>query len=181
MANLTNRIVKWGYYGVKHHGSFTYSESADRMNSIGTKPGTLPVTCDCSAFVTLCYKWAGAKDPNGLAYNHTGYTGTELSHDQHIALWIKNNKGVKIEEVRPGDLVVYGPGTGLHVALVVHPGNGDPVTISMGKNGDPSVVRVSQDGRLPQTYLRCNTQGPGFIKRVVKRLVAPIQVKPLGR
>jgi len=33
----------------------------------------------------------------------------------------------------------------------------NPLTISHGQEGDPSYVHVSQDGRLPQTYLRFNT------------------------
>ena len=425
MANVASRIVKYGFYGVKNHARFTYSEGSDRMSSIGTKPGHLPVSCDCSAFVTLCYFWAGAPDPNGLKFDHEGYcfspdskilrsdlrwvragdlnvgdelwgfeetprgrrrtleratvlasfesrkqcvrvhldsgesfvcsddhpwlssrgsdagnsyhewvlardlmtrptpvraflpwdedrsydagwlagmfdgegwvvrhgirdfhpsavgitqvlgstadrietlarqygdfnlrvierpdmqkridmvshggvsgaarflgqvraerlienfdmtgcelrrsypcqivkvedvgeqtvqsiqttsgtyfaegfavhnTGTLLSHDEHIALFRTNLKEVKVEEVLPGDLVVYGPGTGEHVALVVAQGNGDPITISMGKQGDPSVVRVSQDGRTPQTYLRCDTSGPGVVRRALKRLPRP--------
>jgi len=55
--------------------------------------------------------------------------------------------------VQPGDVIVYGPGTGWHTAIIVEAGS-DPLTVSMGQNGDPSYVRVSQDGRLPQTYLR---------------------------
>lgn len=183
MANVSPRIVKWAFYGVKHHLNFTYSEGSDRMSSIGTKPGKLPVICDCSAFVTLCYFWAGCKDPNGgTAYvrlpkgwhwGRAGYTGTLLAHDEHIALFRKNPKEVRVEEVLPGDLVVYGGGTGEHVALVISQGNGDPITISMGKQGDPSIVRVSQDGRLPQTYLRCDTSGPGIVKRVLNFLPRP--------
>ena len=158
MANLTNRIVKWGYFGVKHHARFTYSEGPQRMSSITKKPGTLPVICDCSAFVTLCYKWAGAPDPNGLNYDGSGYTGTLIQHGREI----------DAIHVRSGDLVIYGPGTGEHTALIVHPGNGDPVTISMGQQGDPSVVRVSRDGR-PARYYRYDTSGPGFFSRLIHR------------
>jgi len=60
--------------------------------------------------------------------------------------------------VEPGDAIVYGPGTGWHTALVVEAGH-DPLTISMGQQGDPSLVRVSQDGRQPQRYLRFRTEG----------------------
>jgi len=35
----------------------------------------------------------------------------------------------------------------------------DPLTISHGQQGDPSYVRVSQDGRQPQRYLRFKTEG----------------------
>jgi hypothetical protein len=53
---------------------------------------------------------------------------------------------------RPGDLIVYGPGTGLHVALIVEGGH-DPLTISHGREGGPEYVRVSQDGRKPQRII----------------------------
>ena len=165
MTNVYPRIVKWGFFGVKNNGRFTYSEGSNRMSSIGTKPGTLPVTCDCSAFVTLCYFWAGCKDPNGLGYNHEGYTGTLINHGREI----------NAIDVKPGDLVIYGPGTGEHVALVISEGHGDPVTISMGKQGDPSVVRVSQDGR-PYRFYRYDTTGPGVIKRALNHLPRPRKV-----
>ena len=96
--------------------------------------------------MTLCYWLAGADDPNGLGYDHEGYTGTLLSHGLEIPL----------AQVQPGDVIVYGPGTGWHTALVVQAGS-DPLTISHGQQGDPSLVRVSQDGRQPQRYLRFHT------------------------
>ncbi|MHB8469552.1 MAG: Hint domain-containing protein [Gaiellaceae bacterium] len=36
---------------------------------------TLPLTTDCSGFVTLCYHLAGAPDPNGRGYDGQGWTG----------------------------------------------------------------------------------------------------------
>jgi len=77
-----------------------------------------------------------------LNYNGYGYTGTLLSHGTKITL----------AEVQPGDVIVYGPGTGWHTAIIVESGS-DPLTVSMGQQGEPAYVRVSQDGRLPQTYL----------------------------
>ena len=108
------------------------------MMGVRCHAGTVPITADCSAAVTLWYKWAGAPDPNGLNYNGTGYTGTLLGHGRHIAL----------KDVLPGDVIVYGPGTGWHTALVVEAGP-DPLTVSHGQQGDPNYCRVSQDGRLP--------------------------------
>jgi hypothetical protein len=127
------------------------------MACIG-RPFTLPYVSDCSAFVTICYNWAGAPDPNKLHYDHTGYTGTLLSAGDHLALFKINGRGMTIEEVEPADVVVFGPGAGVHTALIVSKGNGDPICISMGRQGDPSIVRVSQMASLgPQTYLRFNT------------------------
>ena len=145
MADVRNEIVGWAKWGVANHAGFTYSEGPQRMSGIG-HPGVLPVVCDCSAFVTLCYNWAGAPDPNGQNYDGQGYTGTLLSHGTPIS----------VSQAIPGDVIVYGPGTGWHTALIVEAG-ADPLTVSMGEQGDPSFVRVSQDGRQPQRYLRFST------------------------
>ena len=149
MTDVRDNIVAWAKWAAAHHDKFNYTEGPLRMSGIG-KPGVLPVNADCSAFVTLCYNWAGAADPNGMGYNHTGYTGTLLSHGTKIAL----------NQVQPGDVIVYGPGTGWHTALVIE-GGPNPLTISHGQQGDPSYCHVSQDGRLPQTYLRFNTTAIG--------------------
>ena len=142
MTALRDKIVAAAKWGVENHTHFTYSEGPLRMEAVH-KPYQLPITSDCSAWVTVCYSWAGAPDPNGCNYNGYGYTGTLLSHGTKIPL----------SEVQPGDVIVYGPGTGWHTAIIVEAGS-DPLTVSMGQQGDPSYVRVSQDGRLPQTYLR---------------------------
>jgi len=149
MTDVKDNIVAWAKWAAANHAKFTYSEGPQRMSGIG-HPGKLPVIADCSAFVTLCYNWAGAADPNGQNYDHEGYTGTLLSHGTKIPL----------AQVQPGDVIVYGPGTGWHTALVVDVSGANaknPLTISHGQEGDPSYCHVSQDGRLPQTYLRFNT------------------------
>jgi len=162
MTDVRQTIVDWAKWAVANRSHFNYSEGAQRMESIG-HPGTLPVTADCSAFVTMCYNWAGAADPNGQNYDHEGYTGTLLSHGQKIT----------VLQVQPGDVIVYGPGTGWHTALVVE-GGADPLTISHGQQGDPSYVRVSQDGRHPQTYLRFNTTAVGPIHTPPAAPQAPV-------
>lgn len=138
MATTRDNIVRWARWGVTNTGSIHYREVRPMPLT-----GRLPLTTDCSGFVTLCYKLAGAPDPNGLGYNGQGYTGTLLTHGTRIPL----------AAVKPGDVIVYGPGTGAHTAVVVEAG-ADPLTVSHGQESDPAYVRVSQDGRLPQTYLR---------------------------
>ena len=151
MTDVRDNIVAWAKWAAAHHDKFNYTQGPLRMTGIG-KPGVLPVNADCSSFVTLCYNWAGASDPNGMGYNHTGYTGTLLSHGKKIAL----------KDVLPGDVIVYGGGTGEHTALIVgYHGGDNPVTISHGQQGDPSYCHVKQDGRKPQTYLRFNTTALG--------------------
>jgi cell wall-associated NlpC family hydrolase len=80
-------------------------------------------TTDCSSFVTLCYKAAGARDPNGRDYDGTGYTGTLVE------------QGRWVDDPEPGDLVFYGEARTrpVHVALYV----GDGKAISFGT--DPMV------------------------------------------
>ena len=140
-AYVRSRIVAYAHYGNFHRGQFTYEEVRPMKLS-----ARLPWIGDCSTFVTWCYWMAGAPDPNQANYDGWGFTGSLLQHGQHIPL----------DKVIPGDVIVYGPGSGWHTALIVEKG-ADPMTISMGEQGDPSLVRVSQDGREPQTYLRFAT------------------------
>ena len=149
MADARNDIVNWAKWGVANHGRFNYTEGPQRMAQVHG-PGNGPIYADCSAFVTYCYSWAGAPDPNAQGYNGTGYTGTLLAHGTPITL----------AQVQPGDVIVYGPGTGWHTALIVEAGN-DPLTVSHGEQGDPNYCRVSQDGRQPQRYLRFDTTKGG--------------------
>jgi hypothetical protein len=65
---------------------------------------------------------------------------------------------IPVSKVRPGDVVVYNEGKPLstqHAAIIVAKGT-DPLTVSLGQEGDPSFVYVSKDGR-PPTYLRFDT------------------------
>lgn len=148
MTDARNDIVNAAKWSVANKTGWHYTEGPQRMEGIGHP--FAGCHSDCSAFVTLMYNWCGAPDPNGLGYNGTGYTGTLLGHGTPIAL----------NQVVPGDVIVYGPGTGWHTAVVVE-GGADPLTVSMGQEGDPSYVRVSQDGRQPQRYLRFDTTKNG--------------------
>lgn len=131
------RVVKWAHWGVANEPQIHYAET----RPMPLHPA-LPLTTDCSGFVTLCYFLSGCADPNDLGFNGQGYTGTLLDH----------GKRVTKAQARPGDLVVYGPGTGWHVAVIVEAGS-DPLTVSHGQEKGPELVRVSQDGRVPQTFL----------------------------
>jgi hypothetical protein len=97
----------------------------------------LPLTLDCSASVTVICKWAGAPDPNGRGYDGYGFTGSLLDHLPHIDR----------QHARRGDLVVYGPGTGEHVVMLLqtvaqHP---DPLIMSHGEEGGPSRYLLSKE------------------------------------
>lgn len=136
------QIVKWARDGVAHKGESTYAE----VRPINLSPA-FPVTMDCSGFVTRCYYFAGASDPNGLNYDGAGYTGTLLNRGKHILE----------RQMHVGDLIVYGEAPGKHVVLVVEMGS-NPLCASMGQQGDPSFVRHSVLLQLgPPTFLRFST------------------------
>ena len=143
-------LVYWAHWAVAHTNEIHYTESGTppdaRQMVLSAHKGQLPLWTDCSGAVTTWYKWAGLPDPNGLGYRYLGYTGTLLA----------NGKQIEKRFIARGDVIVYGPGTGWHTALVVEPGS-DPLTVSHGGPGGPSYVRVSQDGREPQRYLRFAT------------------------
>lgn len=123
-------VCRWSMWAVRQSNAIHYAE-------IRPMPATLvnlPTTTDCSGFATLVYKSAGAPDPNGLNYNGFGYTGTLLQHMKQIRWWSR----------RPGDLCVYGPGTGHHVAIYMEPrGIGDALMCSHGREQGPELVLQS--------------------------------------
>ncbi len=67
---------------------------------------------DCSSWVTSAYYSAELPDPNGGGFVSGGYTGTLLTHGHKISR----------DQLQPGDLVVYGSGTGHHTEMFVGPG-----------------------------------------------------------
>ena len=104
------------------------------------------ITTDCSGLATCCYFRAGAPDPNGKGYDtsQTMFTGTMLDHLPHIPL----------SKAHPGDLAVFGTGTGKHVVIIIGEGS-DPTCISHGKQGDPEMAPLSNFAGLgPLTVLR---------------------------
>ena len=143
----------WLKWAVENHAHANYTEGPERMSAVGVWPPKLPLNFDCSAFVTWILWVCGCADPNGLHFNHEGYTGTLLGHLPHVT------------DVQVGDLVVYGAGTGEHVAAVVGVWGPDILTVSHGEQGDPNYVwshaPITQhqnghaiDTRNPRTFLR---------------------------
>jgi hypothetical protein len=104
------------------------------------------LTFDCSQAVTQLYRWAKLSDPNGLDYTHSGYTGTMLAHLRHYS---------DASAARDGALVVFGPGTGEHVSMVIERGP-DPVLFSHGATHASGPIRLSVERtfhRPPVTLL----------------------------
>lgn len=88
---------------------------------------------DCSSWATSTYMAGGLPDPNGADYSG-GYTGTLIA----------NGKRITRAQLKPGDLVLYGGGTGHHVEMFVGPGNR---TIGHGSAPvDAGVIDLFGDG-----------------------------------
>ena len=123
------KIVAAARWGIAHEPQIHYGE-------VRPMPlvRTLPLTTDCSGFVTLCYFLAGAPDPNGLGYNGQGWTGTLLRHLHPTAAPL------------PGDVVVWGAYPGRHCALVLEQGE-DPLLASHGAEHGPVAIRFSVESK----------------------------------
>lgn len=111
------------------------SSLASLQNILGSAGG---LTADCSQTVSLIAHVAGARCPDGeyaKDWAADGYTGTLLAGCEHITAG----------QVKPGDLHVYGAGTGHHVAMALSAGP-NPEMVSHGS--DPiRLVRDSDESR----------------------------------
>lgn len=126
-------ICRWA---IANSAQIHYAET--RPMPITVKAKTLPLTVDCSGSTTLFAKWAGAPDPNGLGYNGEGFTGTLMNHCRKISR----------NQVRPGDLAVFGSYPGHHVAVVVGvKPNGDLELESHGSEAGPLDIALSVEQR----------------------------------
>ena len=137
MPTVRNKIAAAARWGIAHEPQIHYGE-------VRPMPLTreLPLTTDCSGFVTLCYHLAGAPDPNGLDYDGEGWTGTLLRHMEHVGR----------EDAQRGDLVVWGRYPGRHVALVLEPGD-DPLLCSHGRERGPIAIWFADECRYQPATL----------------------------
>jgi hypothetical protein len=123
--------------------ALTWQQAVHRLDNGGR------LMFDCSQAVTNICKWAGVKDPSGYAFKRAGYTGSMLAHLTHYA----NPKRARI-----GALVVFGPATGEHVAMVYETDktNGDPLLFSHGARWLTGPIRLHREKRFhdpPVTFL----------------------------
>lgn len=106
----------------------------------------LPLSADCSATTTMLYRAAGMPDPNGRDYDGSGYTGTLRKSGTQVAL----------TDCRPGDYIVYGKGSGVHV-VVVYEAGADPIVWSHGQERGPFLVRHSVEVAVHGDYFTCHS------------------------
>ena len=131
VTSLREKIVTAARWGIEHEPEIHYGEI--RPIPLGRR---LPLTTDCSGFVTLCYYLAGAPDPNGSRYSGYGWTGTLLRHLPPIGP----------VDVRKGDIVVWGSYPGRHCAIVLE-ADDDPLLCSHGVERGPIAIRFSAECR----------------------------------
>lgn len=137
-------VVSYLLWGVANEPRIHYSQDAEQRLAALDKPRTLPLYTDCSGFVTLAYKDAGADDPNGGPFDEgLAWTGTLLANNEHI----------EVAATQPGDLIVYGDGGGDHVVGVIEPG-ADPLCVSHGQERGPIKVRHSVEVRAHKGQVR---------------------------
>ena len=127
MTTVRSKIVAAARWGIANEPRIHYGEL--RPVPFGRR---LPLTTDCSGFVTLCYYLAGAPDPNGLGYSGQGWTGTLLDHQP------------RTRRLRAGDVVVWGAYPGRHCAIVLEAGR-DPLLASHGQERGPVAIRYSAE------------------------------------
>lgn len=145
------RLVRWAKWGVAHEPQIHYTMSGKRSDWMyAAKPHTvpnLPLSTDCSGFVTMCYLLAGLDDPNGLGYKRLGYTGTLLDHCRLVTR----------KSAMAGDLVVYGPETGHHVTIIIGKQKGNRIVVSHGQEAGPIIIGEQLEERYqpsPTRFLR---------------------------
>ena len=144
IVDVRKQIVKWALAGVAQKKDFEYLEV--RPLVLTWRP---IIKSDCSWFVKLCYWKAGANDPTGLKFDGYGNSDSLFQQGRHIAQ----------NQVRPGDVIVFGPGGSVHAVIVVSIRTLPILCASMGKPGDPSLATLAELEVLGEpTFLRFSTR-----------------------
>lgn len=86
------------------------------------------ITMDCSESFTLICRLNGLRDPNGLHYNGTGYTGT-------IGAYLEHYQDPSTAGIGAG--VLFGIAPYKHICMVRKPG-ANPLLFSHGCEADPN-------------------------------------------
>lgn len=141
------RIIAWCRWALNHESGIHYQQSRPIPLQRG-KNHQLPLFTDCSGSTTIAYYAAGLPDPNGRKYDGSGYTGTLRAHLAKKPL----------AEVKPGDLIVYGGGTGSHVVIVYKAG-ADPIVFSHGQESGPRLYPHSVEAGAHNNVFTCHDAG----------------------
>jgi hypothetical protein len=164
-------FTSWLHWGNVHSAQIPYTESAARAAFLSESPGHLPLETDCSGWSVAVAKWCGMDVSKLHGTDWVAFTGTFLAAGEIIPA----------SEAGPGDFVVYGPGTGIHMAPILE-GGPDPLTASHGSAG-VDLIRVSHGNPSPGSqvrFVRIGTSSatppvyaPGFAPPVPAKPPAP--------
>ena len=130
-----------------------YTESAARWEWHNFTEPHYPFEGDCSSTVTAICWWAKGNDPSDVNWAY-GDTTTMLAHAQARHLIIPKAK------LLHGDFILFGLPETVHVVMSMQDVGGqspksNPICFSMGKQGDPSAVQLSDLLSLgTPTYVR---------------------------
>ncbi len=172
-VQIRQAMVDHALWGVAHTGQISYQE----VRPIPNIPvHRLPFTTDCSGFITIIAKWAGAPDPNGHHYEvvqadgrsgFAGFTGDMLGHLSQV----------QPDEAFPGDLVIFldaGPKKPEHVVILTESGkHDDPFVVSHGGEDEPKKYRLS-------TATSFHTGQPIRYLRLVSNDIQALPIEPGG-
>ena len=125
-GDLRNKVVQAALAAIARQSSshaYQYGQVRPYPSSLF---GAAPVVTDCSGFSILCYKAAGAPDPNATSFDGSGSTYTLI------------RQGTPVATPQPGDLIFYAVAADTqpppnHVAVYL--GNGE--IANMGGAGEP--------------------------------------------
>ncbi len=134
-GSMRAKIVQVAQKAAAREASTSAYSYAEVRPYPGSLFGAAPVVTDCSGFATLCYKEAGAPDPNNLGFNGSGYTGTLEANGQPTS------------NPQPGDLCFWSSPD--HVAVYIGGGN----IIEFGGNPGPGPSTVSAESGYHAAFL----------------------------
>lgn len=138
-------VVQEAQWWLKNTTAIHYAQT--RPMPLGkAKAHTLPLSTDCSGAVTCIYYTVGAPDPNDLAYNGQGFTGTLLN----------GGEAVSLSKLEPADMIICASGDAtVHVYMVLEIlGGGDYLLFSHGREEAPETITFSKarQVRAGQTF-----------------------------
>jgi hypothetical protein len=127
------RLLDVCQWGVDHNGLISYAQ----IRPMNLGDCVLPITEDCSKYVTFGCYWSACPDPNGLHYSGEGNTSTMYHHLPKVSLGSQH----------PGDLIIWGGAViqeRSHV-VVACGGGTDPEVYSHGSDIGPLKLRLSAE------------------------------------
>lgn len=107
----------------------------------------LPMWSDCSESTTELFRAVGLPDPNNNGYNGSGFTGTLR----------RTSNRKSFSDLKPGDYIVYGGGSGSHVVMVYKKRlAGGYWVFSHGQESGPKLYTHDTENSVHGGYFTCH-------------------------